>query len=290
MRVLNVKEHNGAVLVYSVNDPAGSGIAEYLREVTTCVDVSASRAVKAWYVKDVDAVLAGFPEETISMDYLDEVFSSAKFYVFLSKHSAMSGIRSLTTHHTGNPTASAAVGGRPYELSIAYPLLTYNFIRGLSEVSKARALQGFEVVYEVTHHGPTSLNKPLSFIEIGSSSREWGLREAHEVIGEVVLDSLKALNHVRCVPAVGFGGPHYAEKFTELALKDNVCFGHIIPRYALKELRETPEKLEFIIMQAMTKSVPRPVKALVMKKVGSLARDTAKKVAEDLGLEFIVIK
>ncbi len=287
---MNVKEHNGAVLVYSVSDPAGSGIAEYLREVTACVDVSASRAVEAWYVKDVDAVLAGFPEETIFMEYLDEVFPSAKFYVFLSKHSATSGIRSLTTHHTGNPTASAVAGGRPYELSIAYPVLTYNFIRSLNEVSKTRALQGFEVVYEVTHHGPTSLNKPLSFVEVGSSNREWGLREAHEVVGEAVLDSLKALNHVRCVPIVGFGGPHYAEKFTELALREDLCFGHIIPRYALKELRETPEKLELIIRQAMTKSVPRPVRALAMKKVGSLARDTVRKVAEDLGLEFAIIK
>ena len=287
---MNVKEHNGAVLVYSVSDPAGSGMAEYLREVTACVDVSASRAVKAWYVKDVDAVLAGFPEETIFMDYLDEVFPSAKFYVFLSKHSATSGIRSLTTHHTGNPTSSTIAGGKPYELSVAYPVLTYNFIRSLNEVSKARVLQGFEVVYEVTHHGPTSLNKPLSFIEVGSSNREWRLREAHEVVGEAVLDSLKTLNQVRCVPAVGFGGPHYAEKFTELALREDLCFGHIIPRYALKELRETPEKLELIIRQAMTKSVPRPVRALAMKKVGSLARDTVKKVAEDLGLEFVIIK
>jgi len=287
---LNVKEHSGAVLAYSVNDPAGSGMARYLREVTTCVDVCASRAVEAWYVKDVDAVLAGFPEETISMDYLDEVFPSAKFYVFLSKHSAMSGIKSLTTHHTGNPTASAVVGGNPYELSIAYPVLTYNFITGLKEVSRAHALQGFEVVYEVTHHGPTSLSKPLSFIEIGSSSKEWGLREAHEAVGEVVLESLKTLSHVKCVPAVGFGGPHYAEKFTALALKEGICFGHIIPRYALKELRETPEKLEFIIMQAMTKSVPRPVRALVLKKVGSLARDTVKKIANELDLELVIVK
>ncbi len=287
---MNVREHEGAVLVYCINDPAGAGIAKYLREVTVCIDVSASRAVEAWYVKDVDAVLAGFPVETVFMNYLDEVFPSAKFYVFLSKHSATSGIKSLTAHHTGNPTATAAVGGRPYELSIAHPVLTYNFIRGLNEVSKAHTLQGFEVVYEVTHHGPTSLNKPLSFIEIGSSDSEWRLREAHEVVGEVVLNALKALKHTKCVPITGFGGPHYAEKFTRLALQEDLCFGHIIPRYALKELRSVPEKLEFIITQAITKSVPRPVKVLVMKKVGSLARDTIKKVTEELGLEFVIIR
>ena len=287
---MNVREHDGAVLVYGVNDPAGAGIAKYLREVTACVGTNVSRAVEAWYIKDIDAVLAGFQEETVFMDYLDEVFPSAKFYVFLSKHSATSGIRSLTAHHTGNPTASATVGGRPYELSIAYPVLTYNFIRGLNEVSKARALQGFEVVYEVTHHGPTSLNKPLSFIEIGSSDSEWRLKEAHEVVGEVVLNALKALEHMECVPVAGFGGPHYAEKFTRLALQENLCFGHIIPRYALKELRSVPERLESIIAQAVTKSMPKPAKVLVMKKVGSLARDAIKRVAEELGLEFVIIR
>jgi len=287
---LNVKEHDGAVLVYSTGDPAGFGIARYLREVTACTVVSVPKAVEAWYVKDVGAILAGFQKETIFMDFLDEVFPSAKFYVFLSKHSAASGIRSLTTHHTGNPTASASVGGRPYELSIAYPVLTYGFIRGLSKASKTKSLHGFEIVYEVTHHGPTSLNKPLSFIEIGSSTEEWKLRKAHEVVGEVVLDSLRILDNIRCVPAAGFGGPHYAEKFTELALRDNICFGHIIPRYALKELRATPGKLELMITQAIKKSAPKPVKVFVMKKVGSLVRDTAKKVAEELGLEFTIIK
>lgn len=67
-------------------------------------------------------------------------------------------------------------------------------------------LSDFEVVYEVTHHGPTNLRKPLTFVEIGSSETEWTYEKAHEVVGESVVKALREFRYsVNCVPTVGSG-------------------------------------------------------------------------------------
>jgi D-aminoacyl-tRNA deacylase len=275
-------------LVYSLGDPAGLGIAEYIRETCSVDEVDVLRAKEAWKVKGLEAVLAGFEEDVIYFDFLDEVLPDAQYYVFLSRHSSSAHIKSLTTHHTGNPWGRADAGGKPYELSISNPPLAWFFLRGLFSRAIASGLRDFQVTYEATHHGPTNLSKPLTFIEIGSSPEEWRLRKAHELVGDVVIETLKkGLQNATCVPTAGFGGQHYAEKFTRRALDLGECYGHIIPRYALKELKSDTQNLGKVIRSALTKSSVKIDRAVVLKKAGGVVRKAVEEAASELSIEVL---
>ncbi len=277
-------------LVYSSSDPAGSGIASYIREVCRSEEIELSGSSRAWALRGLDAVMLEFDVDVIYFDFLDEVVSNVAYYVFLSRHSSSAGIRSLTTHHTGNPYGSADAGGRPYELSFANPPLAWAFLKGMAEGVDSSGLTGFRVVYEATHHGPTNLTKPLTFIEIGSTPQEWRLRKAHELLGNVIIDSVKHYSNLKCIPTGGFGGQHYAEKFSERALRLGECFGHIIPRYALRELKKQPqERLREVITSSLMKSVPKASRAVVLKKAGARVREVLEAVAEELGVEVIKV-
>lgn len=275
-------------IVYNVDDPAGKGVADHLRKVFKCREVRRPGSVESWVIEEADAVLVGFREDVIYFDFLDNILPDVNSYVVLSLHRAASGIKSLTVHHTGNPTAAAEVGGRPKELSIANPLLAYSILRNLSRLAPD-SLNDFEVVYEVTHHGPTNLKKPLTFVEIGSSESEWLLEKAHEVVGDSVADALRsAKSPIDCTPTAGFGGPHYAEGFTRRALNLGECYGHIISRYAIKELSASEAELREISKLAVLRSNPPAVKA-VIAKIGAVSRNLILDVLKSLGLQHEVI-
>ncbi len=275
-------------IVYSVEDPAGRGIADFIRKVVVSNEVQIAGSVTSWFIEELNALLVGFEEDVIHFDFLDEVLPRVSFYVVLSRHKASSAVKSLTVHHTGNPTKSADMGGRPKELSIANPVFSYLTLRNLSMLATGK-LEDFEVVYEVTHHGPTNLLKPLTFVEIGSSENEWSYEGAHEVVSESIVNALRELKLLTdCVPTVGFGGPHYAEGFTKRALRYRECYGHIISRYAIKELQEK-EELKYVVREAVIKSKPTPIKAVIMRKIGSEARSAVIEELRSLSVPYEVI-
>ncbi|MEM1604077.1 MAG: D-aminoacyl-tRNA deacylase [Zestosphaera sp.] len=275
-------------IVYSVGDPAGKGIASFIRRILKSRGIQVAGSVESWFLEELNALLVGFEEDVIYFDFLDNALPSVSFYVILSRHKASSGIKSLTVHHTGNPTSSADVGGRPKELSIANPVFSYLTLRNLSKLA-ASELRDFEVVYEVTHHGPTSLQKPLTFVEIGSSETEWSYKKAHEIVGESVLNALRELKSpVDCTPTVGFGGPHYAEGFTKRALKYRECYGHIISRYAIREI-QNKEELKYVAREAASRSKPAPAKAVLSRKIGSEPRSAVVEELKSLSLPYEII-
>ena len=276
-------------LVYSTQDPAGVGIANYISELFNCEEVKVPRSVTAVYIKDLNAILASFNEDVIYFDFLDDVLN-VDFYIVLSRHSAESGIKSLTVHHTGNPYNRASFGGNPYELSIANPPLTKLLLVKLSELRSRYGLTEFQVVYEATHHGPSSLKKPLTFIEIGSSVNEWRLPAAHRVVGDAVIDAIGEYlsTGVKCVGCVGFGGQHYSSTFTERALSTDECYGHIIPRYAINMLKsDKPEKMKYVFKQAILRNSVKIERVVVLKKLSRAIKDTVKELASGLGIEFL---
>jgi D-aminoacyl-tRNA deacylase len=85
------------------------------------------------------------------------------------------------------------------------------------------------VCYEVTHHGPF-LSTPAFFIEIGSTELEWKNETVAQVIAEVILD-MPQCNNKKDEIAIGIGGGHYAPRFTDIALKKKLAFGHMVPAY-----------------------------------------------------------
>ncbi|MCE4617543.1 MAG: D-aminoacyl-tRNA deacylase [Desulfurococcales archaeon] len=275
---------------YSTLDPAGSGIASFLVEMTGGEEVGGCNTVKCnnkFILRGLrNSPLAGFDAEVVNLDMLDEEFPEADRYVVLSKHRSAAARKTLSVHHTGNPGSDNSHGGRPYELSYADALVSKVFLLSLKEIAEKYGLVGeYSVTLEATHHGPTSLSKPLTFIEIGSTINEWKDQRARKVVAETVVSGIKKLQGLDCIPASGYGGGHYPVKHTKLQLESEYCLGHILAKYALTEgIRED------VIVQSITKTVPKAKVAIIEKKsLRSMVRRQLVRILEEIGVEVVFV-
>ncbi|MFA5312510.1 MAG: D-aminoacyl-tRNA deacylase [Methanomassiliicoccales archaeon] len=163
--------------------------------------------------------------DDVDKDFISSTGIDIEEVIFLSKHKAASGIRTLTVHPIGN-FIKAEYGGRERELVRSAPATMTGLLRGLA--ANAGDLP-FKVSYEVTHHGPW-LSTPSVFIEIGSGEGDWGHEGAAAAIAKTLITFKKADG-----PAVvGIGGGHYAPRFTEISMAKKVAFGHMVPNYAIE--------------------------------------------------------
>lgn len=248
-------------IVYSTMDPAGSGIAGYL--------VSSLKPTKSHICKDAEVcyqgegyIIAGYTEDVLYFDFLDHSLpDKVSFYVVLSRHASEAQVKSYTVHATGNFTDTAIAGGKPRELGIAQPRAMWTLLRALYESRESYRRFDYEVSYEATHHGPTSLSRPLVFIEIGSSIEEWNDTVNHSVVGSAVMKLIEIYpNLPSCIVSIGIGGGHYARKHTELSLSENVCYSHIASKYVLDSLDH------WILDNMIKRSAERPVQIIVERK------------------------
>ena len=179
-------------------------------------------------------LLAQFEGKIVFPPNLDEFFNP-QAYIFLSRHSAESGIASLTAHTTGNFSADAKFGGNGRELGRADPALLKNYMIALWK--RRGMVEGYEITMEATHHGPTALQKPVLFVELGSSEKYWGDKKAAAVVAEALIESLTE-KQIWSRVAIGFGGTHYPEKFTNMVVEGETAFSFIVPKYALERVDE----------------------------------------------------
>ncbi len=146
--------------------------------------------------------------------------------VFMSRHSSASGRPALTVHPIGNFHENK-LGGRSEKLVKA---ASGHMTDALRRINATNDMDGTEVSFEVTHHGPW-VDRPTFFIEIGSDESHWQNRHAADILAHVLLNNIESKNPV----VVGVGGGHYAPRFTEAALSLKVDFGHMIPNYHLED-------------------------------------------------------
>ena len=162
--------------------------------------------------------------------------------IFASRHQSESSESSLTVHWTGNSTGRADFGGQPKALSLADPPRMRAALMALDEARELGKLD-YAVSLEATHHGPTGLDAPTLFIEIGSSEREWNNPPAAVAVAKAIWKA--ATGPVQGKVAVGFGGGHYCNKHC-IALRDNgYAFGHILSKYFFEEYDEAVVRLAF---------------------------------------------
>ncbi len=246
-------------IAYSTIDPAGTGIAKALLKLLDGRKCGACRgAVECTCIDHV--VMAGFNEEVIYFDFLEERLP-ADSYVVLSRHSSSHGVKSYTVHHTGNIGPEALYGGKPFSLGVAYPEASLRLLKSLKRIAEELGrLELYEVCYEATHHGPTEVNKPLAFIEIGSVEEDWSNRVNHEVVALAVSELITEGVMSNCMPVLGVGGGHYPEKHTEKALREGYCYGHIIAKHSLSNISWE------ILEKAFKRTSLQPVKIIVEKK------------------------
>jgi len=149
--------------------------------------------------------------------------------IFASRHSSSQERKTLSVHPIGN-FGKALYGGKSKQLVKTNPWLMRHALQLLKEKNKI----GYSVSYEATHHGPW-LEKPSFFIEVGSTSRQWNDMQACHVVAEAIME-MKEERKGKI--AIGIGGGHYAPRFTDIALKHGIAFGHIAAKYAIEHLNE----------------------------------------------------
>jgi len=211
--------------------------------------------------------------------FSDHVNRRGDLYIFASRHSSMEKIACLTVHATGNFSTDISYGGRARELSLTNSYYIKGALKLIEKFSKELGVN-YKISQEVTHHGPTSYDVPSFFIEIGSSEREWLDKKAAEVIAMTITE-LDDLDFSNFVSSIGFGGPHYAPKFTKLSLEENYAIGHICSKYAIGYL-------DFhMLRQMFEKTMPKVELALIdWKGLGKDSRDKLIRLLKEIGLDY----
>jgi len=201
------------------------------------------------------------------------------FIIVPSTHRSVKNVRCFTVHTPGN-WSSADMGGQSRTLNVAYPTLMYTLLKNISKRSND-CCGDMIVSYEVDHHGPT-LGLPITFVEIGSTEKEWKNPEYVSVIGDSIMSSLDEIKEIELQPYMGIGGGHYAPRFTALSFKEGLAFGHILPKYRSDAFNSE------MIRQGIEKNVEGDARVVIdWKGLNSELRDKAIKVLDELGVDWL---
>jgi len=181
--------------------------------------------------------------------------------IFASRHTSKTARPAFLVHSTGNWGENADFGGKPQDLSKTSALLHKAGIESLREQIKKFSIPDFTLDMEVTHHGPTTLDIPLIFMELGSSKQEWLIKEAGELVANAIVNAvfkyLDFKDERTQQVGLGFGGTHYSPNFNRLITNNNIALSFICPKYYIQELNEnlirmmianTLEKIDYFIV------------------------------------------
>ena len=196
--------------------------------------------------------------------------------LFVSRHSMRNPRPMITVHPTGN-WRDAPLGGRPSEISMCNPHTVTGLFRLANRLKVDYGLHSFECSIEATHHGPTITSVPVTFVELGSTEAEWGLRRGWELILELAKIFLTGSLGSSAEPAISIGDLHYTT-LTERLLAGEADLGHSIPKYQLP-------LTEDMIKRAVRLMSDRPVKAYVSWK--ALSREDREVVERVLSIEGV---
>ncbi|MFX1302263.1 MAG: D-aminoacyl-tRNA deacylase [Promethearchaeota archaeon] len=173
---------------------------------------------------------------------LEESKLNPDLLIFASRHTSKTARPAFLVHTTGNWSKDTDFGGDPQDLSKSSALLHKAGFISLIEQKLSPQLADFSLDIEVTHHGPTKLEKPLIFIELGSSEVEWKIEEAGELLTNTIINSIYKFLEFKKEGSqkigLGFGGTHYAPNFHRLIRNKNVAMSFICPKYYIQDLDE----------------------------------------------------
>ena len=180
-----------------------------------------------------DDVLLFSEKDVLYIDDLD-VFSP-EAYIFLSRHASQSATPTITSHFPGNIGEDTFHGGKARELACTYPSLQKCFMQNLWKLKDD--VKSYDIVIESTHHGPTSLKRPVLFAELGSTAEEWTDLQAASIICKALAATLDSFSRAKRI-GIGLGGLHYSEKFTSLLVEDDVALAGFISKHNLPNVME----------------------------------------------------
>ncbi|MFC6836409.1 D-aminoacyl-tRNA deacylase [Halomarina ordinaria] len=176
-----------------------------------------------------DAELRTFEEWHLHLDDAEAAFTDPDLLVFASRHAGETGPL-LTAHHTGN-FGRAEHGGADRSFARAAPNAHERVLAAFREY----APEGYDVGMECTHHGPTGVETPSLFVELGSDEAQWTDPAGARAVARAVLD-LRGTAPDRERTLVGFGGGHYAPRFERVVRETDWAVGHLGADWSLADL------------------------------------------------------
>ena len=224
------------VLVTSYHDLAGKTMSQYLTRSAGFESPSTVNSYGESYVspRHRNIQLYVFYGNLLTLENISKLYSQADVFIFLSKHKSDSAIPTLTCHFTGNFSTDNSHGGYPRQIAITYPSLLKGYLKAIT--AARQKVPGYEVIMEATHHGPTSIDKPVLFIELGSSEKQWRDENAAAVICETLLSVLDK-GFERCERVgIALGGTHYPQKFNRLLLESNFGLAAVASKHNLEAI------------------------------------------------------
>lgn len=162
--------------------------------------------------------------------------------IFASRHTSKTARPAILIHTTGNWTNEIKFGAGPSQLSKTSALLQKAGFYCLKNGLKMKNLSKFRLDIEVTHHGPTKLEIPLVYMELGSSKHEWSIKEAGEMVGNAIINTIftyisyEKREDIKI--ALGFGGTHYAPNFNKVMIHPEIALSFICPKYYIQGLNK----------------------------------------------------
>ncbi len=219
------------LIVASEKDTAGFNISHELISLLDMKPVNSEGSAKLFARHD--SQLAIIDENLLFSENLDELFSPDA-YIFLSRHKADNGTKCLTAHYPGNLSNSNEYGGRPSEIAYADPSILKNYMLNLWGLKDR--VPDYQIVLEPVHHGPSSLRRPTLFVEVGPSEAEWNDRVACHTIAMAVKSLVTSEQRRWEKVAIGFGGTHYSNKFTDFLINSEFALGPVAPKYHLPHI------------------------------------------------------
>jgi len=224
------------VLVTSTQDLAGKTMSQYLIRSAGFESASPADPYGESYVsaRHRNIQLYVFYGNLLTFENISRIIPQADVFIFLSKHKSDSTIPTLTCHFTGNFSADNSHGGYPRQIAITYPSLLKGYLKAMTAAKQK--VPGYEVIIEATHHGPTSIDKPVLFIELGSSENQWKDANAAAAMCEALLSVLdKGFEPCEKV-GIALGGTHYPQKFNRLLLESNFGLAAVASKHNLEAI------------------------------------------------------
>lgn len=176
--------------------------------------------------------------------------SAVDALAFVSRHSGETGPL-LTAHFTGN-FGPAEFGGDPGELARGAPGIQKRLVESFRDHSPER----YDVGIECTHHGPTGIDVPALFVELGSCETEWNDPAGAAAVARAVLDLADEDGTVpsadllapdgRPRHVVGFGGGHYAPRYERIVRETDWAVGHIGSDWQLEAMGDPADNTDVL--------------------------------------------
>ena len=268
------------LIICSKKDLASQNIKDHLIEL---LNPERNRVGDYEYYHVDDIGIVEIDEPLIYADHIDERLKRLGLefdeILFASRHSSKDKRKILSVHVSGN-VATADYGGKPYSLAKPSPIRIKNYV--LSLMNRMDEIQDFQFTLEVTHHGPSEIQTPSAFYEIGSTEEEWRDKKAGRIVAECMVEAIRDKRSDWQI-AVGIGGTHYAPRQTEIITTTTFTFGHNFAKYTFEGLNEEIIRKAIVISSADYIVIDE-------KSVISSVKKMVSAVAQDLDVEVLKSK